>query len=70
MSNIIDIFNTLKPSLIKGATPKDLLHDIEATAWEYAYQKTTHQTYDKEFMSFYSKALKVLRGLRSKVNEL
>jgi hypothetical protein len=40
MTNIADIFKTLKPLLIKGTTPKELLHDIEAIAWEYAHQKT------------------------------
>lgn len=61
--------------MIKGATVKDLYFDIEATAWEYAYQSVKHlprlitiddilkhkDSRDALFMDHYGKALKTLR---------
>ena len=70
-----DIYKTLKPILIEGATINDLLQDIEASAWEYAFQcmkhlprlKTIEEVMDgmearnELFMNHYSKALKALK---------
>ena len=75
---IKDIYKKVKPTLIKGATVKDLLNDIQATAWQYANIKINHLPRLKKiadilkdngqrhslFMDHYSKALAVLkRGL-------
>lgn len=70
-----DIYETLKPIMVKGATMQDLLKDKEATAWEYAYQcmkhlprlKTIEEVIDgyearnELFMNHYTEALKLLK---------
>jgi hypothetical protein len=72
---IKDIYKKVKPTLIKGATVKDLLHDIQATAWQYAYLKTNQLPRLKKiadilkdngqrnalFMDHYTQALAVLK---------
>jgi hypothetical protein len=34
---LTSIYNKVKPGLVKGVKPTDLLNDLEATAWQYAY---------------------------------
>jgi hypothetical protein len=73
--NAKSIYRVLKPVMIQGSTIKDLYHDRQATAWEYAYQMTKHlprlitlddiKTHSVErnhiFNEYYSKALKILK---------
>jgi hypothetical protein len=73
--NIKDIYKVVKHVLIKDATLKDLYNDIEATAYEYAFQKIKNlprlKTYEdiikddgknnQKFMHHYLQALKTLR---------
>jgi hypothetical protein len=67
---LTSIYNKTKSNLIKGVKPIDLLIDIEATAWEYAFQclKDKHITsisdYNDLFMNLYTQALKTLRKAR------
>jgi hypothetical protein len=72
--NIETIYNTVKPSLIDGATVDDIKHDPQATAYEYAYMsmlsrprlktiediKNDNGKYNALFMDYYLTALKVL----------
>ena len=34
---LASIFNKVKPGLVKGVKTLDLLNDLQATAWQYAY---------------------------------
>ena len=34
---LTSIYNKVKPGLVKGVKPIDLLNDLQATAWQYAY---------------------------------
>jgi hypothetical protein len=75
----MDIYNTVKPSLIKGALYKDIYYDIKATAWQYAYIKINHLPRLKKiadilkdngqrndlFMNHYTQALKTLRKTKA-----
>jgi hypothetical protein len=64
----MDIYNTVKPSLIKGTLYKDIYYDIEATAWQYAYLKSkgyTASDYNDIFLNHYTQALKTLRKTKA-----
>ena len=64
------IYNKLKPGLVKGVKPIELLQDKQATAWEYAFQvlkdkpQTSVSIYNELFLDIYSQALKTLRKAR------
>jgi len=72
---IKNIYKTVKPSMIKGATIKDLFCDIQGTAWQYAHVKVKHLPRLKTiedilkddgqrqalFMDHYTKALRALK---------
>lgn len=65
MINLTDIYNTVKPSLIKGAIYKDIFYDIKATAWEYAYIKSKgykSSDYNEMFLKHYKDAYKTLNN--------
>ena len=34
---LTSIYNKVKPGLVKGLNPVDLLNDLQATAWAYAF---------------------------------
>ena len=65
---LTSIFNKVKPGLVKGVKPTDLLNDLEATAWQYAYDclkcKKVNDGYNDLFMDHYTQALKILRKAR------
>jgi hypothetical protein len=62
---LTSIFNKVKPGLVKGVKPIDLLNDLQATAWQYAYDclkdKRIKDGYNDIFMNHYTQALKTLR---------
>jgi hypothetical protein len=62
---LTSIFNKVKPGLVKGVKPIDLLNDLQATAWQYAYDclkgKKVNDGYNDLFMNHYTQALKTLR---------
>jgi hypothetical protein len=66
---LITIYKKVKPSLVKGVKPIDLLEDLEATAWQYAYEslkgKRIKEDYNDLFMTQYTEALKALRKAKA-----
>ena len=64
------IYKKVKPGLVKGVKPVELLSDIDATAWQYAFQClknrriTSIRIYNEIFMDLYTQAQKVLRKVK------